>query len=82
MADDLYWTRERLRCDLFLTIFCIIRMKFIAVKKLRQEKSVMASGGWDGGAPEGGGDGGSGSFCSRLNLGIGGGQASSGEESR
>ena len=69
---------ERLALD----HFCIRRMKFIAVKRLWREKSVMAASGKDGGAPCCGGSGGSGSFCLRWNLGIGAGQASSGEESR
>lgn len=58
------------------------RRKLIVVKKLRHEKSVMVSGGsWEGGKVSGGGSGAE-SFKSRWQRGIGGGQASSGEESR
>jgi len=62
IADDLYRARERFRRHL-LTIFCIIRAKFIALKKLRQKKSVMVSGGRDGRAPEGGNSGGRAPFA-------------------
>jgi len=45
-VEDLCKMSKILRCDSFRVMFCIIRMKFIAVKKLRQENSVVASGGW------------------------------------
>ncbi|RPA98090.1 hypothetical protein L873DRAFT_1808670 [Choiromyces venosus 120613-1] len=57
-------------------------MKFTTAKKLRQEKSAMASGQWDGRPQEYEGSERSGSFSLRRNLRIGGGQASSGMESR
>jgi len=47
---------------MFLTIPCVGLVKFIDVRKLCQEMSVMASGRWDGDAPEIVGSGGSGSF--------------------